>query len=246
MSKKILPKWTAGNLVKIWCPDAPPETPSAYDDEFNDETFNTNKWTEYDYASLIDISEEKQGVKMFLSEMPTAAEIVSGIYQLIPEGDFTISTRVHIQSNKGEFNLAGLMLYEDGDDSSKDLYGLCLYRGNVMKLSLERYTSYNTPVADLINLTIDPVTNQMYFRIRRNNTTYYFEASNNGLGFTTFYKSYSLLFVTKHFGLFIDSKNHSGGQPDSTSAIFSFFRYQNSDIGLTSPLEGRLLNVKTF
>lgn len=248
MSKKILPKWTAGNLVKIWCPDAPPETPSAYDDEFNDEVFNISKWTEYDPQVRQTISEEKYGLNLLIPTPPAIATgSVTGIYQSLPEGDFSISTKVTALCKKSAYHLPGIALFEDATDTSKKILNFCLYIASPTstRLSLYSYSNYYTASTDPINLTLGNEATMGYFRIRRNSTTYYFDFSQDGISFITYYIYTSFPFAPSHMGLASDAVNYSGGQPSSVNSIFSFFRYINSDVGV-APIEGRLLNVKTF
>lgn len=247
MSKKIASKWTAGNLVKMWCSDAPPETPSDCDDEFNDESFDTSKWTEYDPGNVMAVTEEKYGLKLHEAVPSTVgSDLITGVYQAIPEGSFSISTKLKMNCNKGRFYLSGLMLWENGADSSKKALGLCFYRDHASnRISVEYYSSYNTAVSDYLNLTIGNEVTVIYLRIRRTDNVYYFDISVDGVGFVTVYNMTLSLFTPVHFGLFLDSVNYSGGQPSPVSSIFSFFRYKNSNTGAV-PIEGRLLDIKTL
>jgi hypothetical protein len=71
--------------------DVPPATPNAMDDEFDDESFDTGKWTWLDQGGAT-ASESDGRLTIRLTE---TLNRIRGIYQSTPSGDWTIQAKLH-------------------------------------------------------------------------------------------------------------------------------------------------------
>lgn len=251
MSKKILQKWTSGNFFKIWCPDAPPETPSDCDDEFDDESFDTDKWSEFDHGDKLSITEEKYGLKFDITpHVSEASDSIAGILQPIPSGNFSIITKCNLSALRNITTsglMAGILLSENTTSTGKIYLHTLMYPGtaNVTYINLYYYTNYSTYNNVYGRQTGNFEINACYLRVRRNGTTYYFDYSLNGKVFILIHTLSSPVFTPAYFGLG-DIYTSSVSTTAHHAIVYDFFRYKSSDVGLTSPLEGRLLNLKTF
>ena len=246
MSRKIKQKWVDGKIFKIWLSDAPPDSPSVYDDEFNDESFDTSRWTEYDPASVQTISELKSGLQLIrLNPIAGSNDLLSGIYQSIPRGDFSITSKTSVVGKWARYIGGGLALFEDGSDSSKKVVTMYIELAtNSINLAVYLYNCYNS-WSSYYQVTADATSftsNTIYQRIRRNGTTYYFDYSGDGVAWFLFYSG-NIPFVPSGMGFVFDTFNADGGQPQETAIISRFFRYKNSDVGLSAPVEGNIVKL---
>lgn len=72
-------------------PDARPPVPDAMDDEFNDESFDTSKWTWLAQGGTT-VNETNHRLTLMLRENSNR---IRGIYQSTPSGDWTIQAKVY-------------------------------------------------------------------------------------------------------------------------------------------------------
>jgi len=216
----------------LWVPDAPPVSPSACDDEFDDASFDTGLWTEFDPASKLAVSEGEVG--LILDQDTAAGDNWAGVYQSIPSGDFCITTKLSTICLLFNIAIVGLVLWEDATNVNAGLYALVLqwnpaaYYGRVAFHRMNNYGSWNSTPIEIY----DQIFTHLYVRIRRIGSTYYCDFSSNGIGWVQIWTG-SLAFTPGHFGLGINNIN----QEITIRAIHSFFRYTNSG-ALIQILEG--------
>ncbi len=211
-----------------------PVTSSALDDEFDDESFDTSLWTEFDPATRITISETEQGAKIAHS---SAGSGLGGFYQDIPAGDFTIVARVSLSHVRETEAAVAIGLWEDaaGNPTTSDVYLLQMrwtatVRG-VLITHMNDYTSWNSNDV-VIDDTVATET-FIYLRVRRTGTTYKFDRSLDGVGWEQL-RSGTIPFTASEFGIV----SANSGANDSYAAV-SLFRYKDSDVGVDGILEGR-------
>jgi hypothetical protein len=215
-----------------WEPLAAPASGTVYDDEFSDSSFDTGLWTEFDPDGIQTVDEQPYGLRLVQSS--TAGDDLTGIYQSIPAGDFTIVARVSGLGLLANFIHAGLALWDDATSSAAGLYVAAMSHDTAgidwVVQRWNHYQSWNNTLATVAGTNAP----QCFIRIRRNGTTYNFDFSSDGIGWMRI-SSTTLVFTPNEFGLFINNNN----QGVNIAGIFQFFRYRSSDVGLTGNLDGR-------
>jgi len=106
-----------------WDPDAAPDAPSSYDDEFDDASL-AGKWTEFDPGSYVAVAEAGDALTLTFDEQATAS--LGGVYQAaLPSGDYTAVLKATIDdvtltsSAQGVF--VGFGLFDDATDTNAAL-----------------------------------------------------------------------------------------------------------------------------
>ena len=223
----------------VWNADAPPAIPSAIDDEFDDGSFDTGKWTVFDPDAILNVT-ESSAYNAILLDIDTRyldTNIV-GIYQTIPAGEFTIWTKVNLISHRYNYTTIGLALWEDPTDSTKQLATNHLMWGwdNIFWQTVA-FTNYKAPASEY-DIASE---HNIYFRIRRNSGgSYCYGASTNGIEFGDFNGTQTPPFTPTAFGIFV---NGGGGGVYPVRGLFQFFRYLDYDIGETGVLPGKLVGL---
>lgn len=218
-----------------WDPDAPPNSASALDDEFKG-ILPIPAWTEFDPNG--DLTFNTDNGLLDFSIATHAGYRINGLYQTIPDGDFTITTKVSLLTIEAQYSLAGLSLWEDPANTAKGIYVFSLVASNsgTNYVQLLRMTDYDTWSATTYTITSNSLINTVYLRIRRSSTTYSFDFSLTGLGWKRLYSN-TLAIIPTAFGPF--GSTYATGI--TIKALFNFFRYQASDIGITGLLLGNLI-----
>lgn len=167
----------------IWMPDAPPAT--AYssggtdDDEFDDASFDTGIWSEFDVAITQTVGEDEFGVYM----TTTSINHLQGIYQPVPTGsDWSFTIYVGPHWDRDNQHRTGILLIEDtGNLSTSDCFLWSHYRGSAgFGWQAIYHTDYDTWSADDHNSVTDNKPSAMYLRFRRDGTNWYFDWSPDG------------------------------------------------------------------
>ena len=242
----VTKKATAANLVAggstyaKWDPEAPPSSPSAYDDEFDDDSFDTGLWTEFDPSSVLTLSEDAEGLVGSIAY--DAGDDICGVFQDIPSGDFTITTKVSLRGLHLNYLSGGIALWQNAGSapttSDIQTFGIT-YEGTSLSLQCQYFQDYYNFMSNMkrVNDTSWPATSY-FFRIRRDGTTYNFDYSLDGKGWIRFTAG-ALNFTPTEFGVFANSSQTTG----PPSVVWQFFRYKNSDIGQQGKLEGQKVYV---
>jgi hypothetical protein len=178
-------------MAKIWMADYPPDSPSAYDDEFADSSFDTGKWTEWDVSNKLTVVEGASGLNLTMSQ--TAGENWSGVFQAAPSSgsSYTIWSKVSVSGYYGLGAVyAGILLGQDltNNPSTSDVVFLAgginqWTTGNGHHIRSSQYTAYNgTPTEYGAGLADSFMATHYYLRLRRSGTTLYFDFSTDGIG----------------------------------------------------------------
>jgi len=102
-----------GTSSTIWNPKAPPASPNAKDDEFDDASLAA-KWTEYDPTSILTVTEDAYGVLLEALDDPASQNAVCGIRQAIPTSDeWEIVSRVSVGGTLSNSICGGLYIAGD-------------------------------------------------------------------------------------------------------------------------------------
>lgn len=235
------------STVSVWYPDAPPASGTSYDDEFSDSSFNTSLWTEYDPGSCLTITEDDRG--LVYNQTMTNGYKIAGIYQPIPAGDFSITTRANFLVRQLDYVESGfgLALFEDASDSSKGIYTWeGVVRSDDFAMEFMRWTNYTTRSALIGAFNCLIPVSDYYLRIRRTSANYFLDYSSNGIGWVGLMPvtvaNLTLAFTPTSFGIVMYNSlgTYTVG---SIGAIASFFRYNNSDVGIAGSLYGRRVGL---
>lgn len=215
-------KPTIVSSPNIWHPDYPPASPSSQSDEFNDSSFDTGKWTEFDPGNIMTITEDAYG--LLLAQTTHGGDTITGIYQAIPSGDFTLIVKCGMPSGiLANHQAVGIGFWEDATNTTKKISTFTKHlsstANDVTQILWNNYTTY-----DSSGLTSAFITDPAYFKIQRVGTSYELYVSTNGLHWVKILSSFSMGFTPAHFGLILNNTN-SG---KTLLGRYNFFRYINS------------------
>jgi len=215
--KQIVEEVPSDEDGTIWTPEAAPASPSAYDDEFCDQSFNTELWTDYDVPGTLNKNEVEAGLVL----TGTSGADVQGIYQDVPSSEgWSIITRVSWLHEQANDLKAGLLLLEDVNNlATSDCLYFAHYRGSSgMGFQVEEFNHYNSYKATHQNFVSDRMETSFFLRLRAASTSWFFDYSMDGLGWMNKW-SMARTFTPEGFGLCV--------KVDTASAkpIFQFFRY---------------------
>jgi hypothetical protein len=168
----------------VWFPDAPPASGYSYlgtdDDEFDDSSFDTGIWSEFDVAGTQTVGEDEFGVYM----TTTSINHIQGIYQPVPSGitNWSFTTYVGPHWDRDNQHRSGILLIEDtGNLSTSDVWLWAHYRGGAGYGWQGIYhTDYDSWSVDDHNAANDNKPSAMYLRFRRDGTNWYFDYSEDG------------------------------------------------------------------
>lgn len=203
----------------LWSPDAPPANPSLIDDEFDDASFDTGLWSEFDPGGFLTVSEQEPG--LILDHASDPGTDLAGIYQPVPPGNFAIIAKLHLIALSANFAPVGLALWEDATDPAKGLYHWrLLFSAPEQSIQFTRWTNWQTWNAHLYSKDQLLISTHIYLRIRRIGANYYMDWSSNGLGWRNCWSG-ALAFVPAHFGILTNNDNTG----ITVRAIATFFRF---------------------
>lgn len=228
---------SGSGIYNKWDPDAPPLSPSIYDNEFSGSPLG-GSWIEFDPNNLLTLEFTNYGI--WLTQATRTGDNITGIVEPIPSGDFTISTKIQLSSRMENYTACGLALFENPLDSSKKITTLLeTYNSTGMIIEGINWTNHNTFRNSIFSHAIHGAGTCIYLRIRRNGTNYYFDYSLDGMSWMNYNSTVTLSFTPTYFGIYINNVNTG----DPVKALFKFFRYKNSDITDIGMLEGKSINV---
>ncbi len=200
-------------------PDAPPSSASVYDDEFDDSSLDTSKWTEWDYASEGTVSEGAHGLKLVHD---TSTTTWSGIYQDKPGySTWTMYAKLNRFILNTGYSRAGIAIFEDATNSTgffKTLFSLT--RPEACRVTFQNWTAYNGGASTVDEYTINLSPGTYYLRFRYDGTNLHADQSYDGLGWQWIGSTSLSSASFAHIGLVISGSN---SDPDET-AYFEFFR----------------------
>jgi hypothetical protein len=213
----------------------PPDTPSSYDDEFNDATVDP-KWTEFDHGS--DVTPVEAGTSLTLAVDSSSFRAV-GMIQALPAGEFTLVTRVNVSKatppNSTWAYWAGLLLLEgDLATSPGQLWGLHRAGNGNVKLGLLKIDAYDN-TGWYVSWPYDWDENTDYFLRLRGDpaVVLYLDASIDG---ETWYSlsTYEADGTPVYMGLGLAVSS----MECEVAAEFDFFRHREGTDDVTDPCYG--------
>lgn len=222
----------------IWMPEAPPASPSAYDDEFDDSSFDAGLWTEFDVPNNMTPNEAEYGFYM----TGGTSNNFQGIFQEVPDQDFAIYTKLDWLNNSDGDNQAGLLVLQNASNlSTTDLYGHANFRGGVLGFRGLRATQYNAAPTEVWNRVGGPGGWEpgYWMRFRQVGSDWDFGYSTDGKNWFDFDNGHTEDFTVDAVGLF---QRRSNPSDTNNKVIFSFFRY-TTNAAVTDTLSGDRVNM---
>ena len=218
-----------------WDVDAPPTSPHAKDDEFNDNSFDTSKWTDWNYTgSTLYKDETPQGLYLRYDVSPNG--YWAGIYQPLPYpvNDFTISTRVNTFRTDGPLIMAGLAVFENPTNAGGSVWLSEIFTHGFAGVA--RVCQLGNYSGIVYETGSDILRNFAYLRIRYSLTyhTLYFDLSADGLSWSMMY-SEPLSFSVRAVGLTLRAE----WDDSDRRGLFRFFRFKETMDSIYDPLYGR-------
>lgn len=224
----------ASGTFSTWLPDAPPVSPSAFDDEFSDSVL-AGTWTEYDIDGVIAVSEDAWGLSILRDATDDFHPF--GIYKAGMTGSFAAYTKLSLTSWGGNTAMAGLLFGQDlaGAPTTSDLifYGLEMSPED-HRLVAYGYPDYVSGTSTLVSYRHVMEMPEIYLRVRWVAGTYYFGYSSRGLGWFEV-GSHTGTTAPLHVGLAVYNRNEDSS--DQARGVFSFFR-QSTDTSITAVMRG--------
>jgi len=229
-----------GTLIKtVWSADAPPVTAGSLDDEFDDNSFDTVNWTEFDVPGLLTITEDDLGAK--LTQITAGGENNVGAFKLVPNADWTIWTRVAFVGNALNYGCAGLLIGKDlaGDPANSELIAhLLVVSSTTISCSVSYYTKWNTLNTTWAGWAAKHPVTHIYLRVRRLGGTLCFDFSTDGQGWVQLHL-HAEPWPPKNVGILTNNVNTGV----SIAARFQFFRYLAYGLNTLTNTSGRRIKM---
>jgi len=170
----------------IWMPDAPPGTrysaDGTEDDEFDDSSFDTGIWTEFDPGTAQTVSETEYGLTLVNTG---GNDNVQGIYQPVPSGvtNWSFTTYPIVPWDRDNGHRSGILLIEDITDlPNTDCFLFANYRGGAgygwQGIYMTDYNSWSADDYNEVNVNSTPFA--QYLRFRSNGSDWHFDWSPDG------------------------------------------------------------------
>jgi hypothetical protein len=217
-----------GGSTNLWNPDLPPSSPNAMDDEFNDESFNTTLWTEFNPGNHSFTRSEVAWGGLTITN--NSNNNIFGYCQLAPSSPYSIISKIRVSDfHSGDIKPA-IMLLEGTLSTSKVLMAGLSSGGYGHAIQIEYYNAYNSYNSALLNNSYNLPDEWGYIRVRVNGTTLNFDIG-DGIAWKRRLNS-TMAFTPAYVGLGFKSNNADG------IAHFQFFRVLSGDT-FNSPVYGR-------
>lgn len=226
--------------IDLWDVDQPPAQAEDENDEFSDGAL-AGKWTEFDSGAIQTPTES--GGALALAQTSQATATLTGVYQTLPAGDFTIAVKLSLDADTpggdGQAWQAGIALWENAasDTAAAFLAGPAVEQ---VTGSVRRAIGWSTwaghddlmlPYWDSQGFTWEAST-ALYLRLRRTGTEYHLDWGPDG---ETWYTSPVMVdFTPAQVG--IGLYNKASGV--TITGSFGFFRRRATYDALTAPVYG--------
>lgn len=225
---------SGSGIYTKWDHDAPPVSPNPMDDEFNDGSFDSGLWSEYNFTGVpFDAEDTDTGLRIFWNGSPGFE--LGGIYQEVQSEDFTYVTKVQANT-EGPITFPGLALMEDATDPNGDMiYAFIFSHYDNESFQVHFYEDYQANGED--NLKERQIhANTLYIRARYNfgANELYIDYSFDGITYSRFI-TVNPSFSIQHVGLL------TRGEGGDISSGFQFFRADDEYHSIYEPTYGRLI-----
>jgi len=211
---------SAGTPYSYWDADKAPTSPTSEDDEFNTAGAIDGKWTTVNWASATTTPNVNQTVPGALYIAVTNDQPFIAAVQAIPAGDFCIVAKCKTVDQQASPNHNIGMLLADGASAGAGSQTVLIIDGGYSTQeswsALYAATNYANIGAGVASGYGPP---NLYGRIRRSGSTYYWGWSPDGMLWSEFTSAPG--YTPTHFGLFINT-----AAAGLVECSFDFFRYE--------------------
>lgn len=226
-------------LYTKWDVSAPPASPSAYDDEFSNSSFDAVKWTEFDFDSTQTVTEDDYGLRLKQASAPGGTN-VTGIYQQMPgDSAYTIVVKGGLTAFLTGTNRWGIGMWTDPTNHETNFQTLEIIQGdNVITVAAIDYNTHTAQQGVYASKDLSMVAhNPMYLRVRHPSSgNMYYDFSVDG-------KNWLELDLwdnnPTYMGVIINSENAG----EALTGLFDFFRYYATSVDRDAPCAGQRVNV---
>lgn len=235
--RKISTGGSSGSSVSVYDVMAAPSSPSTKDDEFDDESYDTSKWTTFDPDGTGTVTEQPWGL-----ELTAASTDAVGCYQSWTRpAAFTIDTYFAWNFTSQNYRQFGVIFFEDVANYTTTKVETFVYKAFSTndQLSRDKSSSYGSYAgSDDTNVNYIEASG-IFLRVTYDGSNYTLWWSVDGRrwqrasGLTPYISS------PNAFGLYL---NNAVSSTSAISASCSFFRYHTSDLG-DAPVHGRRVNL---
>ena len=193
--------------VNVWLPDAPPSSPSAYDDEFTAGSLG-GIWSTWDPSSSHTITVDTTRRMLKIVQTGNAGTRWGGIYQAVPASEFAIIAKVSLLNQNGASGYAmGVFVSENISSSPTTAdFRTCDLANNdtASNIFTRTWSAYNGSSSASTNRQY--LAN--YLRIRCNGTSCKSDYSLDGIGWVQF-ASVTLGFTPTHMGIALNASDNT-------------------------------------
>lgn len=127
--------------------DLRPTTPNAMDDEFDDDSFDTGKWTWLDQGSA---TAEESNDQLRLT-LPSDSNRMRGIYQTAPSAPWVFRAKMYLPAGQLGNRLFGFMFA--GQSTTQEIRSVGVYQSAVRGISYATPSSGASAWGDLLTIT---------------------------------------------------------------------------------------------
>ncbi len=232
---------TGGGSQLVWSSDAAPLSPSAWDDEFLDDTASAALWTLWNPGSNIAADYQQDKKRVFITASGNGGNRLGGIVQPIPSSEFTFTARLSQIARQTTGNTSvSLILTEDIDaaPTTANVLVAQFFAGATAGYNVQKWNDYTGAGASTVATGVGNVTGNTWVQVRLNGTTVFVDFSSDGETWFRVVDSHSIGWTPTHFGI--------GANCSQTSidmyAIARAFRVQDGVSAFTDvATQGRLI-----
>lgn len=215
-----------------WDVDAVPVDASAMDDEFEDASFDTGLWSEFDPDSAQSIAEADGALT--LTWPLTASQKWYGVYQTLPVGDFTLVAKFTVTMSPAAMNstAVGLVLWDDPADTGAAAQAVLYMQaagGDAYQLDRRWPDGWDEASAAVL-YPLDEASETIYVRLRRTGSTLYGDVSYDGV--TWWSRELNVVTTPTAVGI-----GGYAGEADFDCQV-EYFRYRDTYDALEEPVHG--------
>ncbi len=225
-----------------WSPDAAPASPSAWDDEFLDDTASGALWTTWNPGSNIAVDYQQDKKRVVITASGNGNNRIGGIVQPIPSSEFTFTARLSQIARQTTGNTSvSLILTEDiASPTTCNVLVAQFFAGATAGYNVQKWNDYQAAGSSTVATGVGNVTGNTWIQVRLNGTTVYVDFSSDGETWFRVVDAHSIGWTPTHFGI---GANCTQTSIDSY-AICRAFRVQDGVSAFTDvATQGRMVAV---
>lgn len=221
-----------------WDPDAPPLSPSIYDDEFNMGVLS-DAWTEFDFDGDTTVSVDADLGMLRIRQDASSGDAVAGVYRDIPYGAteaWSMVAKVLFNAGNLSDKYVGIALLEDATDSAGDITTIGpAVDSTSITFEVDWWTSYSVWIANSKARSMAGMIPAVYVRARHTTgSLWYADFSYDGVSWMQLNGTHDPGVTIQHIGLIVSN----AATTVDAEAMFEFVRFYEG-IDEFVPVSGR-------